>query len=266
MKHKILELLSADCPWRDSLHWFDSTDSTNNRAKLLAQQGAPHGTVLIAGHQTGGRGRMGRTFQSPSGMGVYLSVILRPQCKPQEIMHLTCAAAVAMCRAIEAVTGLRPGIKWINDLIWNKKKLGGILTELAVDPKTGLTDYAIVGIGINCRQQAQDFPPELRSMAASLSMAAGKDICPQVLAAAMIEQLVQMDAALTASKAQLMALYRQNCITLGKEVSVHRADTVRHGKALELDSDGGLLVAYSDGTAETVNAGEVSVRGMYGYL
>lgn len=209
---------------------------------------------------------MGRSFQSPTGMGVYLSVILRPLCKPQEIMHLTCAAATAMCHAVEDVSGIRPGIKWINDLIWNRKKLGGILTELSVDPKTGLTDYAIVGIGINCRQQEQDFPRELSSMATSVSMAAGKNIAPTALAAAMISRLVQMDTALLEQKAQIMAFYKENCITLGKEVSVLRADTVRHGKAIDLDSDGCLLVAFSDGTAEAVNAGEVSVRGMYGYL
>lgn len=209
---------------------------------------------------------MGRTFQSPSGMGVYLSVILRPQCKPQDIMHLTCAAAVAMCHAVEDVTGVLPGIKWINDLIWERKKLGGILTELSVDPQTGLTDYAVVGIGINCCQQPQHFPPELRSMAASLSMAAGKDIPPEVLAAAMICRLAQMDKDLIVKKSQIMAFYQKNCVTLGKDVSVHRADQIRYGKALALDSDGSLLVAFSDGTTETVNAGEVSIRGMYGYL
>lgn len=209
---------------------------------------------------------MGRSFQSPAGMGVYLSVILRSQCRPNEIMHLTCAAAVAMCHAVEDVTGIRPGIKWINDLIWNQKKLGGILTELSVDPKTGLTAYAIVGIGINCRQQEQDFPPDLRSMAASLSMAAGKDIAPAALAAAMVTHLVQMDADLSIKKDQIMDFYRKSCITLGKEVSVHRAEHIRYGKAIDLDTEGCLLVQFPDGTVEAVNAGEVSVRGMYGYL
>lgn len=266
MKKQILTLLPADCPWRDHLHWYETTDSTNDRARVLARQGAPHGTLLLAGHQTGGRGRMGRTFQSPAAMGVYLSVILRPQCLPSQIMHLTCAAAVAMCLAVEDVAAVRPGIKWINDLIWDRKKLGGILTELSVDPKTGLTDYAIIGIGLNCGQQARDFSPELGSMAVSVSMAAEKDISIASLAAAMISRLVQMDAVLIKQKAQIMAFYRENCITLGKEVSVHRAEQVRYGKAIDLDSDGCLLVEFADGKSEAVNAGEVSVRGMYGYL
>jgi len=209
---------------------------------------------------------MGRTFQSPAGMGVYLSVILRPQCRPEGLMHLTCAAAVAMCHAVETAAGIRPGIKWINDLVWNRKKLGGILTELSVDPKTGLTEYAIVGIGINCRQQEQDFPPELGAMATSLSMATGKEIPPAELAAAMIAHLVQMDVDLLVNKSQIMEFYRKNCITLGNEVSVHRSEQIRYGKALDLDGDGCLMVAYENGETEAVNAGEVSVRGMYGYL
>ena len=92
MKEQILSILNAECPWRDTLHWYDTIDSTNTEAKRLAKDGAPHGTVLIAGLQTGGRGRMGRSFQSPDGQGVYLSVILRPHCEPVQLMHLTCAA------------------------------------------------------------------------------------------------------------------------------------------------------------------------------
>ena len=209
---------------------------------------------------------MGRTFQSPAGMDVYLSVILRPQCRPENLMHLTCAAAVAMCHAVETAAGIRPGIKWINDLVWNRKKLGGILTELSVDSRTGMTEYAIVGIGINCCQQEQDFPPELEAIATSLAMATGKEIVPAKLAAAMIFHLGQMDADLLVKKSQTMDFYRKHCITLGKEISVHRSEQVRYGKAMDLDSDGCLLVAFDDGKTESVNAGEVSIRGMYGYL
>ena len=122
MKEQIIKNLRESCPWQDSLLWFDSIDSTNTRARELARQGAAHGTVLIADHQTGGRGRLGRSFHSPSGVGIYMSVILRPHCKPQEIMHLTCAAAVAMCDAVENAAGLRPGIKWTNDLVCGHKK------------------------------------------------------------------------------------------------------------------------------------------------
>ena len=132
MKEKILSHLPAECPWRDTLHWYSRTDSTNTQAKKLAKQGAPQGTVLVAGNQSAGRGRMGRSFQSPDGQGVYLSVILRPNCAPAELMHLTCAVGVAMINAVETVCSIRPQLKWINDLVIGSKKLGGILTELSL--------------------------------------------------------------------------------------------------------------------------------------
>ena len=264
MKEQILSILNAECPWRDTLHWYDTIDSTNTEAKRLAKVGAPHGTVLIAGLQTGGRGRMGRSFQSPEGQGVYLSAILRPNCEPVQLMHLTCAAGVAMMEAVEAVSGIRPQMKWINDLVIGRKKLGGILTEMSVDK--GMVDYAVVGIGINCLQGMEDFPPEIADLATSLSLSAGRQIAPAKLAAAMVEALWKMDMVLLSEKTQLMTTYKENCITLGKEIQVIRQDGIRLGKALDLDSDGGLWVQYEDGTRETVSSGEVSVRGMYGYL
>lgn len=266
MKDQILSLLSARHPWRDSVIWFDCIGSTNDQAKLLAMQGAPHGTVLIAGRQTLGRGRLGRSFESPAGAGVYMSVILRPGCKPEELMHLTCATAVAICNAVENAAGFRPGIKWTNDLVWNGKKLGGILTELSVDPATGLIDYAIIGIGINCCQQTQDFSLQLQNIAASLSMAANKTVAPQTLAAAMICALSAMDAVLLKEKSALMYCYCKDCITVDKDVVLVRGDEKRYGHATGIAPDGGLIVRFDNGAVETVQSGEISVRGMYGYV
>ena len=264
MKEKILHNLTAECPWRDTLHWYYATDSTNTQAKGLAREGAPHGTVLIAGQQTGGRGRMGRTFQSPDGQGVYLSVIFRPGCKPEELMHLTCSVGVAMAEAVEAVSGIRPQLKWINDLVIGSKKLGGILVEMSVDK--GLVEYAVVGIGINCLQSARDFHPEIAELATSLSLVAGRPILPEVLAAAMVEALWRMDKRMLTDKEAIMAAYKAQCITLGKQVQVIRADRIRTGTAVDLDADGGLWVRYDTGELENVSSGEVSIRGMYGYI
>ena len=265
MKTQILQNLPASCPWQDSVLYFDSIDSTNTRAKELAEAGAPQGTVLIADHQTGGRGRLGRSFLSPSGTGVYLSVILRPDCPPARLMHLTCAAAVAMCDAVERSAGICPGIKWTNDLVYGGKKLAGILTELRLSPK-GLVEYAVVGVGINCCQQAGDFPEELRDMAGSLSMAAGAPIDRAKVAAAMIHSLCEMDRKLLTEKEAIMDSYRRRCITLGREVSLLKADgSVRYGTALSVDEEGALVVRFTDGHTEAVNSGEISVRGMYGY-
>ena len=264
MKEHIIRALKESCPWQDSLLWFPCIDSTNTRARELARQGAPHGTVLIADRQTGGRGRMGRSFHSPGGVGIYMSVILRPHCAPQALMHLTCAAAVALCDAVESAVGFRPGIKWINDLVVQKRKIAGVLTELGFDSQ-GMVDFAVVGIGINCCQQQSDFPEELRHVAGSLCSVTGKEIDRIRVAAAMMDALYRMDAQLLTEKARIMEQYRRDCITLGQEVSVIRGDEIRCGTALDIDESGALLVRFSDGREAFVNSGEVSVRGMYGY-
>ena len=258
--------MKESCPWQDSLLWFDTIDSTNTRAKELAAQGAPHGTVLIADHQTGGRGRRGRSFHSPARTGIYMSVILRPNCPPAQLMHLTCAAAVAMCNAVEAAVGIPPGIKWTNDLVYGSRKIAGILTELGLSP-TGMVDYAIIGVGINCSQTESDFPEDIRSIAGSLHTVTGKEIDRAKVAAAMMDAFFLMSEHLLTEKQVILARYRERCITLGREVSIVKADgNIRHGTALDIDEEGALIVRFSTGLTEIVNSGEVSIRGMYGYV
>ena len=260
MKQEILNHLASH-PWRDNILFFDTIDSTNTRAKALAAQGAPEGTVLIANHQTGGRGRLGRTFLSPAGTGIYMSVLLRPNCPPARLMHLTCAAAVAACDAVEQAVGLRPGIKWTNDLVHENRKLAGILTELGLSPG-GLVNWAVIGIGINCLQTEADFDPAIRSFAGSLAMFAPCDRAK--VAAALVEAFASMDLG---RKEAVMDRYRAGCITLGREVSLLRGgDAVRHGRAVDIDADGALIVEFAPGQREAVNSGEISIRGMYGYV
>ena len=260
MKEQLLSRLPEDFPWRNQIHWFKTIDSTSNRAKAMAAEGAPHGTVLIADTQTAGRGRMGRSFASPEKTGLYLSVILRPNCSPKDLMHLTCAVGVAVCQAAEAFCGLQVALKWINDLVIGKKKLGGILTELAVDGER--VDYAVVGIGINCNA----VPTEVSGIATSLSEALGKPADINGFATALLDSLAKMSHALLTNTDAIMEQYRKRCITVGQQICLLQGDTVRYGTALDIDSQGGLLVSYADGTRETVNTGEVSVRGMYGYV
>ena len=254
----------ADHPWLERLHWFDEIGSTNDLARQMAFDGCPSGTCILAGLQTNGHGRMGRSFSSPAGKGVYLSCVLRPNCPPDRIMHLTCAAAVAAADAVKDAAGIDCGIKWTNDLVIGAKKLGGILTSLQIEPNTGLASAAIIGIGINCLQKAEDFSPEIRHIATSLSMHTER-CTPAALAAALISRLYQMDTQLQ-NKGQIMARYKDRCITLGKEVSWMAGDLLHHGIALDLDEDGGLILQLSDGTVKTAAFGEVSIRGMYGYL
>lgn len=262
MKKQLLARLQGH-PWQDRIQYFDTVSSTNTLAKELAAQGAAHGTVLIADHQSGGRGRLGRSFQSPGGAGIYMSVLLRLNCKPQELMHLTCAAAVAASLAVEKAVDFRPGIKWTNDLVWGKRKIAGILTELVILPQEVC---AVVGIGINCCQAEQDLPEELRGMAASLAMATGKAVDRAAVAAELIIALEEMDRRLLTGRSEMLALYRSRCITVGREVSLVRGDQVRHGFAEDVCDDGALLVRFEDGHKEAVASGEVSVRGMYGYI
>lgn len=265
MKDRILSALSGTYPWKERLHFFPTIGSTNDHLRQLAKSGAPRGTAVIADRQTGGHGRRGRSFHSPEGSGIYLSILLRPQCRPDQLMHLTCAAAVAMCDAVERISGFRPGIKWTNDLVCGQRKLGGILTELGFGPE-GNVDWVIIGIGINCTQHSEDFPEELRDMAGSVAMAAGTAPDRALLAAAMLESLHRMSEDLIPRRAPILDDYRRDCITLGKEVVLLRGDERSYGLALDIDETGALVVRFRDGTVKTVNSGEVSVRGMYGYL
>lgn len=245
------------------IYRFETVDSTNTIAKSMASDGAPHGTVILAEQQTAGRGRLGRSFESPAGLGIYMSMILRPQCRPDALMHLTCAVAVAICDAVEQELNFRPEIKWINDLVVRGKKLAGILTELSVNPQTGLVDYAVVGVGLNCNQRQEDFPPQLRDIACSASMVTEKTTDRDRLADRMISALLDMDLS---RKREIMNRYRQGCMTIGKEVVVVQGDNRRQGRAVDLDEDGGLIVEYPDRTRQTVNSGEVSIRGLWGYI
>ncbi len=266
MKEQILTHLPQTHPWKESILWFDSIDSTNAMAKRLARMDAPQGTVLVADTQTQGRGRLGRSFHSPAGMGIYMSILLRPNCKPEELMHLTCATGVALCDAVEAVADFRPKIKWPNDLVAGKRKLAGILTELSVNSNTGVVDYAIIGMGINCCQEIGNFPTDIADFAGSVSAAAEREIDRAQLAAAMICAIEKLSNTLLSQKETIMNCYREDCATLGQEVCIHGGEEVRYGSVYGMNDDGGLLVAFSDGHREVIQSGEVSIRGMYGYI
>lgn len=264
MQNAILNALSSDYPWADRFHYFNTVDSTNTYLKRQALLGAPHGTVAVADCQTGGKGRLGRSFQSPGGVGIYLSMLLRPDCPQEQLMHLTCAVGTAMCDALEEAAGVRPGIKWTNDLVCEKRKLSGILVELLNDTRGKLC--VIIGIGVNCCQQLTDFPEELRDRAGSLAMVTGHRIDRPKVAAAMMEALASMDRNLLTGKEAMLEQYRRDCVTLGQKISVVRGDEIRHGTALDIGDDGDLIVRFDDGHTEAVSSGEVSIRGMYGYV
>lgn len=253
-------------PWENSIHVLSSVDSTNNLAKREAASGAPHGSVYLADTQTGGRGRPGRSFSSPPGVGVYLSVLLRPALLPTQVGHVTAMVAVAGCNAVEAVTGLRPGIKWTNDLIIGEKKLSGILTEMSVEWESSSLETLVMGIGINCNQSDADFPEDVREKAVSLRQVLGKSIDRNRLAAALISELHRLSLDIIAEKPRWIAQYAKDCITIGRQVRIIRGENVRTATATGIDENGALLVRYENGETGVVFSGEVSVRGINGYI
>ncbi len=235
---------------------LDEIDSTNDALKR--HPSAPHGTVLAARKQTGGRGRRGRRFVSPPG-GVYLSVLLRPEAPIAQLLHLTPMTALAIRRAIFDACAVEVQIKWINDLVYGGKKLCGILTE-------PVGDAVIIGVGVNCSTAPEEFPTEVRQMATSLRQITGNAPDPDVLIAAMVRRLHEMDAALLHGREEWMREYAAACVTLGKTVQIVRGEERRTAFAEGIDASGALLVRYENGETAAINSGEASVRGMYGYL
>lgn len=259
---RIAQLLDGHA-WQTRMIVLERVDSTNNYAKNLAAAGAPEGTCVMAEEQSGGRGRRGRGFVSDSG-GLYFSCILRPKAQPQQLMHLTALAAVAVCAAIEKASGLKAQIKWPNDPVLNGKKVCGILTELSVVAEVNETEYAVIGIGVNCNQPS--FPPELSQIATSLCQEGGETIDRNVLAAELVRALCHMSQTMFSEKDTWLSRFAARCITIGRDVVLKRESGDVSAKAVGLGEDAALIVQFADGRQEEVTSGEVSVRGMYGYV
>lgn len=244
---------------------FDTLPSTNSFLKELSRQGEARDTLCLALSQTRGRGRLGRTFDSQPGMGLYLSLLLHPSIPPEKALPATGLAAVAAARGVESASGLSAGIKWMNDLISHQKKLCGILAELDVSPEGGLRGL-VIGVGINIRQKREDFPRELQSTATSLTLEGHPASLPS-LAAAVSKELLRLPALLEKGEyGEYIEEYRRRCVTLEKEVLLVKNGASAPACALDIDDSFGLLVRRPDGTVSIITMGEVSVRGMYGYL
>ena len=260
-KNALEEKLAGQFP-AERLIVLPEVDSTNNYLKTLAANGAPDGTAVLSLKQTAGRGRRGRSFLSEPG-GLYLSFLMRPQEPAEALLHLTALAGLCVCTAVKQVTGMQAGIKWPNDPVLNGKKLCGILTELSVSLETQEPEYVVIGIGINCNQT--QFPQEL-DMATSLRIEAGRPADVNAIAAALLLELSRMRREFLSRKSDWIAAFSRNCLTVGKDIQILRAGTVRQAKATGIGPDAELLVEYPDGTSGSVSSGEVSVRGLYGYV
>lgn len=240
---------------RAPAYFEPSVDSTNLVLRRMADSAAD-GTAVAALEQSAGRGRSGRSFLSPAG-GLYLSMLLRPDVEAARLPTLTPVAAVAVCRAIERVCGVFGAIKWPNDVVLGGKKICGILVESVLGDGP---PCVIVGIGVNAN--TRDFPDELRAIAGSIRDVTGRDCDLETLAAALIEELDACYAAWLTGADDAAEEYRRRCLTVGREVRVRE----RRGFARAIGDDYSLLVDYPDGTRQSVRFGEVSVRGLYGYV
>lgn len=243
-----------------AIHLFQVVDSTNDEAASLAASGAAEGTVVIADAQRCGRGRMGRRWESPGGVGLYFSVVLRPAIPPDGAPALTLLGAVASADAIELTTGLAAEIKWPNDVIVRGRKVGGILGEMAAD--TSCLYHVILGIGINVNQTEADFEGELRQTASSLRIEASRPLDRTEMARSLCKELDDWyDRFLSHGMTSILERVRQRCVTLGRVVVARLGDQAVCGLAVGLDGDGALVVRDAGGGLHRLLAGDVTLTG-----
>lgn len=253
-----------DGEFGSSLEYCVEVDSTNNRAKRLAEEGTPEGTLVVAESQTAGKGRRGRMWVSPKGTGIWMSLVLRPNIAPSGASILTLVAALAVAAGIEEVTGLKAEIKWPNDIVIRGKKVCGILTEMSAELED--IHYVVIGMGINANMEAM--PEEIREKATSLFMESGVKVNRgQVIASVMraMEEYYRTFQK-TGDLSLLMREYEEKLANKGNEVTVFAPSGEYRGVSLGIDKTGELLVQLDDGTISRVVSGEVSVRGIYGYV
>lgn len=238
---------------------LETVDSTNNFLKNIASQ-SEAGTVIVSREQTGGKGRLGRVWQSKKDDTISFSVLLKPRISPMEVSAITPLCGLAVTKALNNYFDFGAKIKWPNDVIIGSKKLCGILTEMGCE--FDRVDYLIVGIGINLLNK--DFPEEIAFKATSCSIESNKEINRNLLLANILKEIE--DTLLTGDyrfNNDNLKSYKENCVTLGREISFTRKGEKLSGKATDINDQGELIVSLMDGTTETVFSGEVTVQGIY---
>ena len=238
---------------------FQETTSTNDLVEKMARDGVEEGIVIFAEKQTRGRGRLGRSWHSPRGLGIYVSILFRPKVAPPAITRLTIAAAASVARAIELVTGLKPEIKWPNDLLLRGRKVAGILTEM--NAEMDRVRHAIVGLGVDVNHESGDFPSELRGVATSLRLEQGRKVSRAELALAILRELDRDYArAMSPRFEELADEWESRCTTIGQQVVIRMGPRHLRGCAESLDADGALLLRTEHGHLERVVGGDVTVE------
>ena len=236
------------------------TPSTNTLAREAGDAGAPHGSVFAAASQTAGRGRRGRSFCSPDGTGLYVSLLLRPQMDPVHSVRITTAAAVALCRALETMGVTDISIKWVNDIFRSGRKIAGILTEASFTPDAKMR-YAVLGVGVNLSPPDGGFPPEIADIAGAVWDQPVQNGRARLLAAFLTE-FFALYGTLTDESASHMEEYRRRCFVLGQPVTVIPTGGLPSYDAVadDIDEECRLRIRLPDGRTETLSTGEISVR------
>jgi BirA family biotin operon repressor/biotin-[acetyl-CoA-carboxylase] ligase len=240
-----------------SLTVYKETDSTNTRLRELATEGAPEGTAVIAGMQTGGKGRLGRKFFSPSDTGLYMSILLRPEMTAADAVRITTAAAVAVADAVEKISGRKADIKWVNDVYIDGRKICGILTEAAFSLENGGLDYAVCGIGINVYEPEGGFPEDIKDIAGAVLDTPADDVRNR-LAALVLENFMGYYHKL--SENSFLQGYQSRLMWRGEDINLIRGSEITPAKLIDTDEKCRLLVKYEDGTEDTISSGEISIR------
>lgn len=251
----------ANLPDSISLLYYDTVSSTNDIAKCMAAEQPGKDAVILAGSQSAGRGRRGRSFFSPANTGMYLSLLLHPQLHFEDAVRLTCLTAEALCLAIEEVTGLAPSIKWVNDLFYNGRKIAGILTESEAALEDGSLSYVVIGAGLNLCAPYEGFPEELKAIAGPLLTHVQEEDLQTRLYAAILRHFFALykDPALRS----FIDGYRAHSMLIGRYVRIlsggSRASNRRYARVKGIDDRCRLEICYDDGTSDVLSSGEVSV-------
>lgn len=256
--------------WSNEL--WDCLDSTNTRAIELAQQGAPEGVIILARQQSAGRGRQGRSWISPPDSGIYASFIFRPRCPLAELPFHTLACGVATAKAVLHSTGLKLGLKWVNDLVFNGKKVGGILAEIPPSASekalsTPSSSYAplVLGIGINLVLSEVDIPEELKEKIDYLERIAGQSIDPNLLLASLAKELEEIYDILSLGHAkEILDTWKEFSTTIGKNIQATSGNTKIEGVAIDISESGGLILETSGKEKVVLYGGEITIRGADG--
>lgn len=236
--------------------YFDQTDSTNEQARKLADNGAAEGTVVIADTQSGGKGRLGRNWSSPAGVNLYLSVILRPNISPRFATQMTFLSAIAVAQAIESIGRFTPQLKWPNDVMLGGCKVAGLLNEL--NAETEQVRYLVLGIGVNLNMTAEQFPPDLRSPATSLLLDGGEWVSRRQFTQTLLQSLDQLYASYLHNGFQdVKEEWERRCNIIDKWVEVDYQNRLQVGQVTGVDETGALLLALAGGVTERVLAGDV---------